>query len=112
MKLKLKLLKKIINKLGFINVNEEITGYEIFIGKDIFIRTITHHYTGRVISTTKMTMTLNNAAWIADDGRFSESMKDSNKLEEVEMYTNPVVINLYSILDCTLLSGPLPQETK
>jgi len=97
----------------FCNQNgSQKTGYEKCLGKDIFIRTVTHHYTGHVIEVTHMTMTLEKAAWISDDGRFYDSMKDSSNFEEVEPYVKPVIINLYSILDCTEIQGKLPEKQK
>ena len=105
MKISAKHLKKLMN-------NKKLTGYEKYLNKNIFIRTVTHHYTGHVIEVTNMSMTLEKAAWIADDGRFSVSMKDSSKFNEVEPYAKPITINLYAILDCTEIQGKLPREIK
>jgi hypothetical protein len=102
--------KDILNILQANQINK--TGYEKYLGKNVFLRTVTHHYTGNVIEVTNMTMTLNDAAWIADDGRFNEAMKDSANFSEVEPYSNPITINLYSILDITELNGKLPREVK
>ena len=80
---------------------QEKTGYEKMVGKSVLIRTVTHHYTGRVIEVTGLTLTISDAAWLADSGRFNEFLKDPDKANEVEPYQNDVIINLYSILDVT-----------
>ena len=90
---------EVLSTLGMIG-NSEKTGYEKYVGENLFIRTVTHHYTGKCVETTNMTMTLETAAWIADDGRFNESVKTGN-FSEVEPYAAPVTINLSAILDVT-----------
>ena len=40
--------------------------YEI--GKNYFIRTVTHHLVGRLIKVTSKELVLEEASWIADDG--------------------------------------------
>jgi len=83
-----------------------------FEGKKIFIRTVTHHYTGKVIDVTKSDLTLKNAAWIADDGKFNEFLKDPvEKVNEVEPYNNNVTIMIGAILDVTEIDE-LPTEVK
>lgn len=104
----LKMMGMLLNN----NIDERNkTGYEKYLDKNVFIRTVTHHYTGNVTETTGLTLTMKDAAWIADDGRLNESLKDSSNFEEVEPYLNPVTINLYSILDITEI-GVLITEVK
>ena len=81
-----------------------VTGYEKYIGLPVLIRTVTHHYSGRVIEVVGMTLTLDEAAWIADDGRFNEAVRDPDNFAEVEPYAKPVVIGLGAILDVTEIS--------
>jgi len=82
------------------------------IGKNVFIRTVTHHYTGRAVKRDSMFLKLEKAAWIADDGRFNKAMEDSSNFVEVEPYPKdkPRYIGLYSILDIGELSGELPTK--
>lgn len=81
-------------------------------GKKVFIRSVTHHYTGLVIDVTKKDLVLAQAAWVADDGRFNDFLKDPvNKVEEVEPYPNDVIITLGSIIDATTIKE-LPREQK
>ena len=77
------------------------SGYGKYLGKNVFIRTVTHHYTGNVTHIDNLSLTLEDAAWIPDDGRLSESLKNPDKFEEVEPFLNPVSVNLYSLLDIT-----------
>ena len=46
------------------------------IGKNYFIRTVTHHLTGRLVKVTSKELVLEDGAWIADDGRFNEALRD------------------------------------
>jgi hypothetical protein len=87
------------------------SGYEMYLGKKVFIRSVTHHYTGLVVKVSAMTMLIDKAAWIANDGRFNEAMRDVSKFDEVEMYEKPVSIGLGAILDITEIEK-LPDVTK
>ncbi len=77
------------------------SGYEDYLGKNVLIRTVTHHYSGNVTEINNLALTLKDAAWIADDGRFHEALRDPEKFNEVEPYLNPVSVNLYAICDIT-----------
>jgi hypothetical protein len=83
------------------------------LGKNVFIRTVTHYYTGRVafIDRAKNLLVLEDAAWIADTGRFADAMRDGTA-SEIEPFTNPVEINLASMVDATLWVSPLPRVQK
>ena len=41
------------------------------IGANYFIRTVTHHHTGKLVQVTSQELVLVDAAWIADDGRLT-----------------------------------------
>lgn len=81
----------------------ELTGYEEFIGKKVAIRGVTFFYTGELVAVNSMSVKLENAAWIADTGRFNEFLKRPGKSSqcEVEPFPRPATIGLYSIVDCT-----------
>lgn len=68
--------------------------------RKVFIRTVTYHYTGEVMSETKDEIVLINAAWIADSGRFAQAMS-SGEFSEVEPYPDEfqVAIKQGSITD-------------
>ena len=83
-------------------VGSPVSGYEKYLGENIFVRTVTHHYTGHVTSVDSLSLTVDSAAWIADDGRFNEALKYGDFCE-VEPYPMPVTISLYAILDITTI---------
>lgn len=83
------------------------------IGKNYFIRTVTHHLTGRLIKVTPKELVLEEAAWIADDGRFHDALKTGN-LNEVEPFPKDeeVIIGRGSLIDAVIWKHKLPGEQK
>ena len=80
--------------------------------KPYFIRTITHHYTGRLEKIIGKFLVLREAAWIADDGRFSNAL-GSGEFEEVEPYPDvQVFLNTETILDAIEFEHELPKVQK
>lgn len=75
------------------------------IGKKYFIRTVTMHLTGELVSVSKQELVLKDAAWIADSGRFNEALKDISKCKEVEPFVNQVIVGRASIIDATTISS-------
>ena len=106
----LKLIEKLIGEESP-SVSSQKTGYEKYLGENVFIRSVTHHYTGTVALVDSLTLTLDDAAWIADDGRFHEFLSDTSKAEEVEPYKYPVSVGLGGILDITIVDS-LPRGAK
>jgi hypothetical protein len=80
-------------------------------GKSYFIRTVTHHYTGHCTKCTHDFIELNQAAWIADDGRFHNFLK-SGDANEVEPFVEPVRIPIGCVIDCTEWKHALPVKQK
>ena len=70
------------------------------IGKPYFIRTVTHHYTGRCVAVNSQEVILETAAWIADDGRFAQAVA-KGEFSEVEPYPadRRVLVGRCAILD-------------
>lgn len=81
------------------------------VGKAYFIRTVTMYLTGKLIKLTPQELVLEDAAWIADTGRFSEAMK-TGKFSEVEPFTGPVIVGRGSVIDAQEWSLVLPRELK
>jgi len=73
------------------------------IGKDYFMRTVTYHLTGRVIDIVGEFLVLEDAAWIADSGRFNEFIagKETSSLEVEPFGDKKVFVNMASITDAT-----------
>lgn len=70
------------------------------VGGKYFIRTVTHHHTGRLVKVLPSELVLEDAAWIADDGRLTEALKTGN-FNEVEMFPpgTQVIIGRASVID-------------
>jgi hypothetical protein len=71
-----------------------------YIGKIVFIRTVTYHLSGKVEETCGDFVKLSTGAWIADSGRYSQAVA-SGEFSETEIYKNPVHVNIQSIIDFT-----------
>ena len=71
------------------------------IGRKYFIRTVTMHLTGELISVGPQELVLKDAAWIADSGRFHEAIRDPRKCTEVEPFAQNVIVGRGSIIDAT-----------
>jgi hypothetical protein len=83
------------------------------VGSNYFIRTVTHHYTGKLVAVYTQELLLAEVAWIADDGRFMQAVS-GGEWREVEPYPDgsEVVIGRGSILDAVVISTPLPRVQK
>jgi hypothetical protein len=77
-----------------------------------FIQTVTWAYTGRLIKASDLELVLEDAALIADTGRFADAMK-SGDYSEVEPYPSgkTVIIGRYSIVSAVQVDS-LPREQK
>ena len=83
------------------------------IGKAYFIRTVTHHLTGRLLKVTSLELVLEDAAWIADDGRFADLLTKFTP-NEVEPYPDgaKVIVGRTSIIDAVEWQAKLPRTQK
>jgi hypothetical protein len=83
------------------------------IGENCFIRTVTHHYVGRLIAVYPLELVMEKVSWIPDDGRFADAMATGN-FNEVEPYPEDkkIIIGRYSILDASTCDYPLPHKQK
>ena len=83
------------------------------IGENYFIRTVTHHLTGKLIAVTPKELWLKDAAWIADDGRFMQAIRDG-KLNEVEPFPDgeEIPVGRGALIDAVIWKHALPREQK
>jgi hypothetical protein len=81
------------------------------IGGAYFIRTVTYFATGRVKAIVGSFLVLEEAAWIADTGRFSNALA-SGVLDEVEPVEVDMFVNINSITDAFEWKKKLPREVK
>ena len=80
------------------------------VGKAFFFRTVTYHLTGRVKSVCGSILELEDAAWIADSGRFMNAIKEG-KLNEVEP-VGIAYVNFTTICDAFPWVHTLPKNQK
>lgn len=88
----------------------DVSKMEDFIGKKVFIRTVTYHLTGKIEKIVGNFFYLTDAAWIADSGRFMDAIKNG-KLNEVEP-VGEAFVNINSITDLFSWKHKLPTEQK
>jgi hypothetical protein len=81
------------------------------IGEKYFIRSVTYHYVGRLVSIDDKELVLEAASWVADSGRWNEALMLTKPLSEVEQYPDPVLVARTAIVDATKWRGGLPVET-
>lgn len=74
----------------FTNTKPEDNSHWV-IGKAYLIRTVTMIQTGRLVKVTDKELVLEEAAWIADTGRFSDALVTLN-FNEVEPFPDGLVI--------------------
>lgn len=68
------------------------------IGKSYLIRTVTNYFTGRVVKMYDNWLVLEDAAWVADTGRYHVAVS-TGKLNEVEPIPGPTIVGLGSVVD-------------
>lgn len=88
----------------------DISTLDDLVGQKLFIRTVTYHMTGKVVKRMGAFIQLEDAAWIADSGRFSTALK-TGELSEVEP-VGTMWVNLSSVVDFFPWKHKLPQEQK
>ena len=89
---------------------KEIQSLQDMIGEKFFFRTVTYHLTGRVKRVIGSILELENAAWIADSGRFMTAIKEG-VLKEVEP-VGRAYINMDSVTDFFPWKHKLPEQQK
>jgi len=87
---------------------KEIQSLKDMVGEKYFFRTVTYHLTGRVKKVIGNILELENAAWIADSGRFMQAIK-KGELKEVEP-VGRAYINIQSVTDFFPWKHRLPEK--
>lgn len=84
------------------------------IGASYIIRTVTYYFTGRLVDVTEHELVLEDCAWIADTGRWTDALVGGvDSLSEVEPYpAGSVIIGRGAIVDACIWKHPLPREQK
>lgn len=81
------------------------------VGEKVFIRTVTLYYVGLIKEIIGDWIVLDQAAWVADTGRFYDFLKEG-KCNEYECFQKPVSIPSGSIIDVTEWSHDLFKGNK
>lgn len=81
------------------------------VGNAYFFRTVTYHATGRVKAIVGNFLVLEEAAWIADSGRFRDAIM-KGILSEVEPVDVEMYLNVDSITDAFEWISELPDKQK
>ena len=82
------------------------------VGRSVFVRTATYHFTGRLIEVHPNELVLEDAACVFDSGRFSEALAKGT-LNEVEPYPDGrVVVGRNAVIDVCEWKHELPRVAK
>lgn len=107
-KLTLRQIKQLKAMLG----GDGGTGHPYEIGASYFIRTVTHHLTGRLVAVTEQELVIEDVAWIADDGRLMQALQNG-EFKEVEPYPEgQVIVGRGSLIDASKVAFKLPRSQK
>jgi hypothetical protein len=81
------------------------------VGKIYHIRTVTMALAGKLIKVSAQELLLEDASWIADSGRYSDYLNDTEKANEVEPIPGRLIVGRGSIVDaCEVKSQPRKQK--
>lgn len=69
------------------------------LGANYFIRTVTFHLTGKLVYVGNQELALENAAWIADSGRFADALRTGNYSEVEPFPAGRVVVGRGALVD-------------
>lgn len=86
--------------------------YSKYIGKAIFIRTITMYYLGRLVEVYDAELVLEECSWIPDTGRFHDALKNGTASEVEPYVSDQVIIGRGAILDVCEWTKDLLKEQK
>jgi hypothetical protein len=82
------------------------------VGTKVFVRTVTHIFTGCVAETSDEEVALVDACWVADTGRYSNALAEG-KLDELEPYpAGRVTLNRGAFIDWSVWEHQLPRSQK
>lgn len=96
-------------KTMFVEGCSEPKPHPYHIGKNYFIRTVTHHMTGCLVWVGEHELVLEDAAWIADDGRYEHALKTGEFREVEPCPEGEHIVGRGSIIDADVLHHDLPR---
>lgn len=105
---KLELIKALLNEENS-QPSERRVPFQI--GDKILACTVTRYFTGRVANVLDRFIQLEDAAWIADTGRYMSAIENGT-FNEIEPIFGEHWVNMDTIVDFTKLSITLPRKQK
>ena len=93
------------------NTNNASSEHPYRIGVSYLIRTVTYAALGRLVRVTEHELTLEDASWVADTGRFTNALRDGT-LSEVEPVFHPMIVGRGALVDANVWEHALPREQK
>lgn len=102
---------KQLREINSLTTKQSSIKHPFKIGEKYFIRTATFFQLGRLKEICGKWLILEDAAWIADTGRFHEFLKDG-KCNEYEAFVDNVFIPIDSVIDITIWSHSLFKGNK
>ena len=100
-----------LTALNEVKTSCEQVSAPVEIGKAYLFRTVTHIEVGRIVSVHGPFVTLEDASWIADTGRYHDCLK-KGVFNEIEPYPETTTINMGSLINYAPWSHPLPKDQK
>ena len=90
----------------------ELSCYNDMVGKKWFFRTVTYHFIGEVVGVFGSFVQLKNASWVAESGRFMDTilkgtLNEVEPIKKVDWY-----VNMSTVIDFGLWRHSLPKEQK
>ena len=97
---------KYIREDSILPTIQSVQDHPYQIGKTYFIRTVTMAQAGKLVAVTEKELVLENAAWIADTGRFMGALVSGN-FSEVEPFPEGerVIVGRGAIIDAVAIKG-------
>jgi hypothetical protein len=90
---------------------EDTNAHPFKIGEAYLFRTVTYIDVGRVVAITGKFLTLADASWIADTGRYADCLT-SGVFDEIEPYPGFAYLNIETIVDAAPWQHILPSAQK
>ena len=107
--LTLRQAKELVGMFGGVTAASDTSAWDI--GANYLIRTVTMIDTGRLVAVTEHELVLEDAAWIADTGRFSNAVAKA-EFNEVEPFpTGRVIIGRGAVIDAVKITA-VPRSKK
>jgi len=92
-------------------INGETIQLPFKVGEKYLFRTVTHYDVGEITAINGAFVTLKDASWIPDTGRYHDCLA-TGEFDEIEPYPNGVFVNTAATVDAAPWPHPLPREKK